>query len=195
MATSERDLPRVAGVTIPGLGWLTQRRQSRANRRMEAGRRRVEHRVELLGPQWHIVDYHPDDPDFLAIGPGGVFQVTVCDHGRSTVELAGDVVQVNGERPPYVTLARRDASRISQQMSQLVGRRIPVIPVVAFLGNGKLVYWGRPPEGCVVTTYHDIGRALNAHGTRLTPPTIEKLARLAERVDSATVGQYLDESL
>jgi hypothetical protein len=111
----------------PG-GWLSGRRAARALRRAEAGRRRVVHRVEMLGPQWHIVDYNLDDPDFLAIGPAGIFQVTVCDHGRARVQLGGDVVQVNGTRIPYVSLARRDAKRISQQLSQMVGRRIPVVP-------------------------------------------------------------------
>ena len=149
------------------------------------------HRVELLGPSWHIVDYHPEDPDFLAIGPGGIFQVTVADHGRSKVELAGDVVQVNGERPPYVALARRDAARISQQMSKIAGRRIPVVPVVAFLGSGPIVYYGHPPDGCVMTSYRDVGQALNAHGNRITPVTVGKLTVLAGQVDSATVGQYL----
>jgi hypothetical protein len=149
----------------------------------------------MLGPQWRIVDYNLDDPDFLAIGPGGVFQVTVCDHGRSRVQLAGDVVQVDGRRPPYVALARRDAARISQQMSQVAGRRIPVIPVVAFLGSGPIVYYGRPPAGCVVASYHDLGRALGAHGNRIGVPTIEKLVAVARRVDSATVGQYLDVSV
>jgi len=146
----------------------------------------------MLGPQWNIVDYHPEDPDFLAIGPGGIFQVTVADHGRSKVQLAGDVVQVDGRRPPYVALARRDAARISQQMSAVAGRRIPVVPVVAFLGTGQIVYFGRPPEGCVVTSYRDIGRALNAHGNRITPSTIQKLLIVAARVDEATIGQYLD---
>lgn len=174
------------------LGWLGRQRDARAQRRAEAGRQRVVHRVELLGPLWHIVDYNVDDPDFLAIGPGGVFQVTVCDHGRARVQLAGDVVQVNGNRPPYVALARRDASRISQQMSAIAGRRIPVIPVVAFLGTGEIVYYGRPPEGCVVTSYRDIGRALDAHGQRITPTTVEKLVTLAKRVDSTSVGQYLE---
>ena len=97
--------------------------------------------------KWHIVDYHPDDPDFLAIGPGGIFQVTVADHGRAKVELAGDVVQVDGRRPPYVALARRDAARISQQMSAVAGRRIPVVPVVAFLGSGEIVYYGTAAGG------------------------------------------------
>src|SRR5262249_44868177 len=91
---------------------VTRRRQVANRRRIMAGRRRVEQRVEMLGPQWRVVDYHPEDPDFLAIGPGGIFQVTVVDHGRSTVDLAGDVVQIGGRRPPYVALARRDAGRI-----------------------------------------------------------------------------------
>jgi len=36
---------------------------------------------------------------------------------------------------------------------------VPVVPVVAFLGSGEIVYYGKPPEGCVVTSYRDIGRA------------------------------------
>jgi len=173
-------------------GFLRRRSEARAKRRALVGRQRVVHRVEMLGPQWHIVDYHPEDPDFLAIGPGGIFQVTVADHGRAKVELAGDVVQVDGLRPPYVALARRDATRISQQMSTAAGRRIPVVPVVAFLGSGEVVYYGRPPDGCVMTTYRDLGRALNAHGNRVSEPTIQKLLIVAARVDSATIGQYLD---
>jgi len=180
------------GPSRPAGGWLERRRDAKARRRIESGRQRVVHRVEMLGPNWHIVDYHPEDPDFLAIGPGGVFQVTVCDHGRSRVEFAGEVVQVNGQRPPYVALARRDASRISKQMSAVAGIRIPVIPVVAFLGTGEIVYYGKPPEGCVVTSYRDIGRALNAHGNRLAPSTAAKLVVVANRVDSATVGQFLE---
>ena len=173
-------------------GIFRRRSESRARRRARVGRQRVVNRVEMLGPRWHIVDYHPEDPDFLAIGPGGIFQVTVADHGRARVELAGDVVQVNGHRPPYVALARRDAARISAQMSGAAGRRIPVVPVVAFLGSGPVIYYGRPPEGCVVTTYRDLGQALNAHGDRVSDGTIQKLLIVAARVDSRTIGQYLD---
>ena len=184
--------PVQASSSASAKGWLSKRREARQRRRVTAARQRVVHRVELLGPQWRIIDYHPEDPDFLAVGPGGLFQVTVCDHGRSRVQLAGDVVQVDGRRPPYVTLARRDAARISLQMSQLAGRRIPVIPVVAFMGTGEIVYYGRPPEGCVVTSYRDIGRALDAHGNRIAPRTIDKLTVLAHRVDGSIVGQFLN---
>jgi len=173
---------------------LRSRRLERERRRVIAGRNRVVHRVEMLGPTWRIVDYHPDDPDFLAIGPGGIFQVTVADIGRARVEIAGDVVQIDGRRPPFVALARRDAARISTQMSAAAGRRIPVVPVVAFLGRGEVVYYGTPPAGCVVTTYGDLSRALNAHGNRIRESTIQKLLIVASHVDSATVGQYLDVS-
>jgi hypothetical protein len=148
----------------------------------------VVQRVELLGPQWRVVDYDPADPDFLAIGPGGIFQVTVCDHGRARVMLAGDVVQVEGQRPPYVAQARRDAARISEAMSKVAGRRIPVIPVLAFLGTGEIVYYGKPPEGCVVASYRDLGRALDAHGNRLAQHTIDKLTALASRVEVGPLG-------
>jgi hypothetical protein len=110
------------------------------------------------------------------------------------VQLAGDVVQISGERLPYVEAARRDAARISAQLSAFAGRRIPVIPVLAFLGIGEVVYYGRPPDGCVVTTYRDLGRILDAHGNRLATTTIEKLATLARRIDSTTIGQYRDAS-
>jgi hypothetical protein len=174
------------------MGWLRQRLQERSSRKVGAARARVIHRVELLGPQWHIVDYNPNDPDFLAIGPGGIFQITVCDHGRARVQLAGEIVQISGERPAYVQSARRDAARISQQLTAMAGRRIPVVPVLAFLGSGEVVYYGRPPEGCVVTTYRDIGRALDAHGNRISTATIEKLAALAKRIDSSAIGQLHD---
>jgi hypothetical protein len=176
-------------------GWLRRRREARARRRAESGVQRVASRIEILGPQWHIVDYHDEDPDFLAIGPGGVFQVTVCDHGRAMVELAGDVVQIQGQRPPYVDVARRDADRISQQMSTIAGRRIPVIPVLAFLGSGQFVQHGRQPDRCVVTSYREVGRLLQSHGRRIAPRTIEKLVALANRVDPRTVGQYLDSGI
>jgi hypothetical protein len=162
-----------------------------AARRAVRRRRRVTQRVHLLGPTWRIIDYHPEDPDFFAIGPGGLFQITAADHGSARIEIAGEVVQIRGHRFPYVALARRDAERISQQMSEVAGRRIPVIPVVAFLGSGRIVYWGKPPPGVIVISYRDLGQALGAHGNRVSPATVAALAELAERVDTATVGQYL----
>ena len=184
--------PAIPGPRSPSpLEWMRGRRDERASRKAGALRARVERKVEMLGPQWRVLDLNPDDPDFIAIGPGGLFCVTVCDHGRSKVLLAGDVVQVDGHRPPYVAQARREAQRISVSMSAAAGRRIPVIPMLAFMGSGSVVYYGRPPEGCVVSTYQDIRRALNAHGTRLSQSTIDKLCAIADHPDTWT--NYLNE--
>lgn len=166
------------------LDWMRGRREERANRRLQTQRARVVAQVELLGPQWRVLDLNPADPDFIAIGPGGIFSVTVCDHGRSKVEVAGEVVQIEGRRPPYVQQARKEAQRISETLSTAAGRRIPVIPMLAFMGTGQLVYWGKPPEGCVVSSYRDLRRALDAHGNRLAQTTIDKLCALADHPDT-----------
>jgi len=160
------------------------RREERASKRMQAQRARVVAQVELLGPQWRVLDLNPADPDFIAIGPGGIFSVMVCDHGRAKVEVAGEVVQIEGRRPPYVQQARKEAHRISDTLSTAAGRRIPVIPMLAFMGTGQLVYYGRPPEGCVVSSYRDLRRALDAHGNRLGQNTIDKLCALADHPDT-----------
>ena len=142
--------------------------------------------MEQLGPAWRIVDYHPEDPDFLAIGPGGVFQVTVADVGRTKVQIAGDVVQIAGHRPPYVALARRDASRISKQMSDMAGFRIPVIPVVAFLGSGEISTGASRRRGAwSPRTATSVGRS-GRTGTGFAARTVEKL------VDSGQSGRQRD---
>lgn len=176
------------------LEWMRGRREERTRRRAEAQVSRVVQRVELLGPHWRILDPNPADPDFIAIGPGGIFSVTICDHGREKVMLAGEVVQVEGRRPPYIAKARQEADRVSAGLTRAAGRRVPVIPVIAFLGTGEIIYYGKPPEGCVVTTYRDLSRALDAHGNRLTPHTIDKLCLLAERPDTWMNQQIPDAS-
>jgi hypothetical protein len=166
------------------LDWIRGKRDDRVQRKTGAQVKRVTERVATLGAQWRVLDLDPGDPDFIAIGPGGVFQVNVFDTGRQKVMLHGDVVQIQGRRPPYVAQARSEAERISAAFSALAGRRIPVIPVVAFIGTGEIVYYGKPPQGCVVTSYRDIPKALNAHGNRLQQRTIEKLWVLADHVYS-----------
>src|SRR2546430_9674030 len=63
------------------VGWARRRRVDRDARRDEAVRGRVVDRLAKLGAGWKVLDTEelglPTKNTFLAIGPGGVFLVTV----------------------------------------------------------------------------------------------------------------------
>jgi hypothetical protein len=190
-----RPAPPPAAIEAPRQSpaeWARRRRAERDARRLEAAGARALTRLDRLGPAWHIVDwprtdlaqsYHEPDPSddragFLAIGPGGVYAVTVADHGRARVLIAGDVVQINGKRPAYVAEARRDAKRAGRAMSQAVGLTVPVTPVLAFVGSGVISVHGLPKD-CLVATHRELDRLLIAGGARISPATADKLSAVA----------------
>lgn len=191
---SSRHLPGESG---PGPGtrppgdrsgpfdWARQRFGSRPARRLSAAGQRAEHRLAQLGPSWRVVEWPPVPlaPDqerngFLAIGPGGVYAVTVVEHGRQRVMVAGDVIQIQGRRPPYVARARRTAKKVSEALTAAVGTTVPVVPVLAFVGSGALSAQGLP-SGCLVVPHRDLDRLLLAAGNKISPTTARKLADVA----------------
>jgi hypothetical protein len=115
---------------------------------------------------------------FLVIGPSGLFAVTIADHGRSRVMVAGDVVQINGKRPAYVAEARRDAKRAGRALSLAVGHTVPVTPVLTFVGSGDISVYGLPKD-CLVATHRELDRLLVAGGNRISAATAEKLSSVA----------------
>jgi hypothetical protein len=174
-----------AGRPTP-IDWVRTRKAERDTRREEAAHSRLYRRIGTLighlGEEWHVLDLRElggaERTSFLAVGPGGVFAVTVKDHGRSRVAFAGDVVQIDGRRPRYVEEARREARAASEALSRSAGVSIPVMPVLAFAGSGKISFYG-VPKGCLVTAYHELPRVLNARGQRLAAETVDKVFALA----------------
>ncbi|WP_239088393.1 nuclease-related domain-containing protein [Planosporangium mesophilum] len=167
--------------------WLRGRRAERESRRAEIAHQRAAQRLEAIGHNWRVLDLQAaagsDRMNFLAVGPGGIFAVTVKDHGRSRVSFAGDVVQIDGRRPKYVQEARRVAKRAATALTRIAGISVPVIPVLAFAGSGTITAYGLP-KGVIISSYQELGRVLNARGQRLAPGTVEKLYALA--ADPAT---------
>ena len=176
--------------------WARRRRAERDARRVEAAGARALNQLDHLGPSWHVIDWprtdvpeaHPLDlgrgarderAGFLAIGPSGLFAVTIADHGRARVMVAGDVVQINGKRPAYVAEARREAKRASKALSKAVGLSVPVTPVLTFVGSGVISVYGLPKE-CLVATHRELDRLLIAGGSRISAATAEKLSRIAQ---------------
>jgi hypothetical protein len=176
------DAPR----TSP-LEWMRHRKAERESRRADAAHQRAAQRMEALGRDWRVLDLQAaagsDRMSFLALGPGGIFAVTVKDHGRSRVSFAGDIVQVDGRRPKYVQEARQNAKLAATAMTRTAGVSIPVMPVLAFAGSGAISVYGLP-KGVIITSYGELSHVLNARGRRLAPATVDKLYALA--ADPAT---------
>ena len=128
----------LAAVRPRPMDWARKRRAEREARRIEAAGARAINQLDHLGPAWHVVEWPRTDAadgwfdadagvaheraGFLAIGPSGLFAVTIADHGRSRVMLAGDVVQINGKRPG---VRRRGAPRRQARRQGAVQRRRP----------------------------------------------------------------------
>jgi hypothetical protein len=184
--------------------WARRRRAQKEARRIEAAGNRAAARIEQLGPAWHVVEWPRTDLDigrevdgpprreqagFLAIGPGGIFAVTVADHGRTRVLVAGDVVQINGRRPPYVAEARREAKQAGKALSRAVGHNVPVVPVLTFVGSGVISVYGLPKD-CLVASHQDLDRLLIAGGARISARTAEKLSAVARYPGTWLNGRY-----
>jgi hypothetical protein len=189
-------VPTLDGLKDRPADWLRRQRESRISRRHDAAGARAANHLGMLGPSWHLVEWPhtvaatsaqtasaqgrnaDTHGGFLAIGPGGLFSVTVVDIGSKRVLVAGDVVQIKGRRPAYIPAARKDARRASKAMSAAVGHTIPVVPVLALMGRGVVTVYGLPKD-CLITTYRELHRALLGGGERITAFTAEKLSEVA----------------
>ena len=173
---------------------LRVRRVERDVRRADAVHQRLADRMGHLGEYWRVLDLKQatgaEQTSFLAVGPSGIYAVTVRDHGRARVHFAGDVVQIDGKRPQYVTEARRNAQRAADALSRQAEVSVPVMPVLAFAGNGTIIYYGLP-KGCIVTAYQDLPRVLNARGRRMAQTTVEKVFTLAVQPETWVNAPYV----
>jgi len=168
--------------------WARRRREGKDARRTDAVRNRTLNRLTRLGPEWYLIAAESigvDSPEgFAAIGPGGVFAVTVKSQGRNRVRLSGDVIQINGRRYDYIPESRRFADSLKTVLSESARTSIPVTPILALAGSGLISYYGLP-KGCVVMPYRELDNLLSAYGDRIAPRTVEKLASLARQPATA----------
>jgi len=164
------------------ISWVKRRREDREVRKAELARGRATNRLAPLGPDRKLIDvaeFGLSNPDtFLAIGPGGLFAVAVKNQGRTRVRMAGDVVQLDGRRPPYVQEARKVAQAISDAISATAGQTVPIIPVVAFAGTGPIDVHGIP-RGVAITSYRELDHLLRSYGERISRSTVAKLYAMA----------------
>jgi hypothetical protein len=179
------------GLITPRLSpveWARRRREQKETKRTDAVRNRTMGRLSRLGAGWHLIELGSLGlgvrEAFVAIGPGGVFAVTVKSQGRSKVRLSGNVIQINGHRPDYIGEAMRLANAISAAFTRTAGTQVPVTPVLALAGTGLISRYGVPKD-CVVMPYRELDNLLGAYGERIRARTVEKLASIARHPATA----------
>jgi hypothetical protein len=189
---------RADGLTTPRvtpMEWARRRRVEKETRRTDAVRNRTMGRLHRLGAEWHLIEANMlglgKRDAFVAIGPGGVFAVTVKSQGRSRVRLSGSVVQINGRRLDYVGEAQRLAAALGGAFTRTAGTAIPVTPVLALAGSGLISVYGLP-KGCIVMPYRELDNLLGAYGDRIGARTVEKLASIA-RHPATTIDLQTDD--
>jgi hypothetical protein len=176
--------------------WARRRRVQKEFRGAEALRDRALGRLTRLRHEWHLIDAvslgfgRPDA--FVAIGPGGVFAVTVKSQGRARVRLSGSVIQIGGDRPNYIGEAQKFAKSINEALTKAAGTDVPVHPILALAGSGIITVYGQP-RGCAVIQYRELDNLLSAAGHRISATTVEKLASIARHPASA--GDLRSEAL
>jgi hypothetical protein len=181
--------------------WARLRRERKTALKATAARDRAKNRLSRLGAGWHLIDSArlglAVDDSFLAIGPGGIFAVTVKTQGRGRVLISGDVVQINGRRPDYLGEARRFADAVGGALSRTAGTSIPVTPILAFAGSGLLSLYGLPRR-CLVMPYRELDHLLRSYGERIASRTVEKLASIARHpvtsIDLQSIGPSKSQS-
>ena len=176
---------RPDSVTAPRLTpseWARRRREQKETKKSDSVRNRTMGRLQRLGDEWQLIEAAElgigARDAFVAIGPGGVFAVTVKSQGRSRVRLSGDVMLIDGKRPGYMADARKLAEALSAAFTRTAGMEIPVTPVLALAGTGLISIYGLP-RNCVVMPYRELDNLLGAYGDRIGTRTVQKLASIA----------------
>jgi hypothetical protein len=96
----------------------------------------VGHSLWALGKKYRILEHLPMSPgreDHVAIGPNGIFVVATCG-GGGRVTASARRVFVDGRPPARDVLddCRMDALRVQERVRRLLGRSLPVHPVLCF---------------------------------------------------------------
>ena len=178
---------RSDGIPAPRLTpqeWVRRRRETKEAKVADTIRSRVLGRLTKLGPGWHFLDGNRlgvgDRESFVAIGPGGVFAVTIRSQGRAHVRMSGDVIQIGGRRFTWLAEANKYAERVGETLSKSAGRQVSVISILVLAGTGLLTFYGLP-RGAIVMPARDMASLLGSYGRRIAPRTVEKLASIARR--------------
>ena len=170
--TSARTYPMVRGLlaehaTMPQPSFLSRvlglhpiPKPKRPLYRAAVGEVAVADALAQLGDDWlvlHAVPVGKDgtDVDHIAVGPPGVYTISVRHHQGQALWVGGGVLLVDGERMPYIRGCEFEAVRAAQLMSDAVGERVEVAPCLVVVGSRSMTV-ARPPRRVAIVTPREL---------------------------------------
>jgi len=138
---------------------------------------------------WHVLHAVPvgrrgTDIDHVVIGEFGVVTVNTKVTGTS-VWVGERGLTLGGKAVPYVQKSRAESVRASRLLSSAVGGRVPVQPVIVFVGAKRFARQrGGPPDVAVLRAPRDLRRWLRRQRRVLAPDQVELIYQAAR--DPAT---------
>ncbi|GAA4162775.1 hypothetical protein GCM10022286_22210 [Gryllotalpicola daejeonensis] len=127
---------------------------SEASRRpyIEAlGELHVADELDKLGAGWVILHDVPCGErgaviDHLAIGPAGVFAITVAHQQSDAVAVHGELLEINGLARPHLALARDLATEAAVSLTHAAGCNVPVRGLIVFIAPQSLSVRDEPDD-------------------------------------------------
>lgn len=135
-----------------------------------------------LGPGWHVrhglrPSFRAPVLDHVVAGPGGLFAVVALRHDDETVWVRGENLLVSGRWAPQLTDVRRGAQAMSTVLSDLLGRPLPVTPVVALVGSPARCAIPRRPLGAHVAVSGSLAAWLHTRPAALSAADVDAIDR------------------
>lgn len=143
----------------------------------------VVHGIAMSGDATAQPSRSRDDVSHLVAGPKGVFAVTTVDARGETVWVASSTFVHDGVRMPHLRDAEYNALRLSQQLYEVSGVRVEVVPVVV-VANPRGLIINRAPRRVLVLTPGEVGGWMRSHSSTLAVEEITVIVDAA-RVLSA----------
>jgi hypothetical protein len=141
--------------------------------------------IEQAGTGWKALDLGEllgsmEKDLYLAIGPAGIYTVSVKDQPRDTVAFGSDVIQIRGVRDyDSIPRARAHAELVSRMLGAAVGAgNLRVHGIVAYR-KASVLRLGEDPKGVSVVAAQDLAAALGRQGPIMAQRTADKLVMYA----------------
>jgi hypothetical protein len=155
------------------------------------GERVVTRRLARLGRDgWDVlraVDRHGDDEvGHLVIGPPGVFTVSTLHHSGARIRVGRQVVWVDNAMREYLRNARIEAESVARRLGDVLGDKVRVTPVLAFVGAAAVDTHDGHPDVLVVAG-EELDRELRDCIGELSLPERDRIVAAAHRAGVWTV--------